>query len=82
MPTDLPPDYKPRPVNDPSDPVVPDVPGSAPAYPPAQGDDSRDPAGSPGKGSDVVDPPGWPVPPTRPGIDPDAVPLPAGTPTF
>lgn len=82
MPTDLPPDYKPKPADDPNDPVVPGAPGSEPAYPPSQGDDARDPAGSPGKGADVVDPPGWPVPPTRPGVDPDSVPLPAGTPTF
>jgi hypothetical protein len=82
MPTDLPPDYKPRPANDPNDPVDPGVPGSAPAYPPQQGDDSRDPGGNALPGSDVVDPPGWPVPPTMPGREPDQVPLPAGTPVF
>ena len=42
MPTDLPPDYKPQPKSDPNSPVDPTVPGSAPAFPPTQGEDSRD----------------------------------------
>ena len=69
MPTDLPPDYKPKPMPDPANPgAVPD-PG---AVAPPSGGDSRDPgvsehpgpgAGAPGPGADggdVVDPsPGW-----------------------
>lgn len=82
MPTDLPPDYKPKPARDPNDPVDPTVPGSAPAYPPVQGEDSRDdPAGVPHPGADVIDPPGWSIPPIVPGGDPADVPLPAGVPT-
>ena len=83
MPTDLPPDYKPQPVNDPANPADPAVPGSAPAFPPVQGEDSKDDAGgAPRPGADVVDPPGWGVPPIAPGVEPDKVPLPAGMPTF
>lgn len=82
MPTDLPPDYKPQPANDPNSPVDPSVPGSGPAYPPEQGDDARDPAAGKPAGGDLVDPPGWSVPPIVPGGDPAEVPLPAGMPTF
>lgn len=80
MPTDLPPDYKPRPKRDPADPADPDVPGSGPAYPPAQGEDSRDDAAGapPAPGEDVVDPPGWGMPPRVPG----ETPAPAGGPIF
>ena len=79
MPTDLPPDYKPQPKSDPNNPADPSVSGSVPAYPPAQGEDSRDePTGIPRPGADVVDPPGWHIP----GGNPDEVPLPAGAPTF
>ena len=82
MPTDLPPDYKPQPAKDPNNPADPDVPGSTQAYPPVQGEDSRDdPTGIPKPGPDVVDPPGWKVPPIIPGEDED-IPLPAGTPSF
>ncbi len=79
MPTDLPPDYKPQPKADPNSPIDPTMPGTTPAYPPAQGEDSRDePMGVPRPGADVVDPPGWHIP----GGNPDEVPLPAGAPTF
>ncbi len=79
MPTDLPPDYKPKPANDPANPADPAVPGSVPAYPPEQGEDSRDPSGgTPRPGSDVVDPPGWTVPPIAPG----ETPAPAGMPAI
>ena len=83
MPTDLPPDYKPQPAND---------PGATPAYPPAPGEDAPgEPTnvpqpgpgvGMPGPGGDVVDPPGWSEPPLMPGGSPAEVPTPAGTPTF
>ena len=77
MPTDLPPDYKPQPANDPASPADPTVPGSAPAYPPAQGEDARDPTpGKPSPDSDVVDPSGLP------GALPGGVPAPAGMPTI
>jgi hypothetical protein len=84
MPTDLPPDYKPQPANDPNNPVDPSVPGSKSAYPPETGEDARDPSGvqPPRPGADNVDPPGWPVPPVVPGGDKSDVPLPAGMPTF
>ena len=82
MPTDLPPDYKPQPAHDPNNPADPAVPGSGPAYPPEQGEDSRDDPGAPRPGKDLIDPPGWSVPPLAPGGDPDDVPLPAGMPTF
>lgn len=78
MPTDLPPDYKPRPADGPAQPADPAVPGSVPAYPPEQGADARDPGGAQEPGADVVDPPGWTVPSNRPG----ETPLPAGAPTF
>ena len=79
MPTDLPPDYKPQPVNDPANPADPAVPGSVPAYPPERGEDARDaPGGNPLPGADVVDLPGWTVPPGLPG----ETPAPAGMPTF
>ncbi len=79
MPTDLPPDYKPRPRTDPNNPADPEVPGSVPAYPPVQGEDARDePTGAPQPGADVVDPPGWGLPP----IAPAELPSPAGAPTF
>ncbi len=78
MPTDLPPDYKPKPLPDPG--AVPD----SGAVEPPKGSDSRDPgvsehpgsgAGVPGPGDDggdVVDPsPGWgpgsPAPAGGPG---------------
>ena len=86
MPTDLPPDYKPQPANDPASP------GSTPAYPPIPGEDSPgEPVnvpqpgpgvGVPGPGGDVIDPPGWTEPPIGPGGIPSEVPSPAGTPTF
>lgn len=87
MPTDLPPDYKPRPITDPADPTAP---GSNPAYPPIPGDDMPGvsvpqpgpPVGVPGPDADVVDPPGWSEPPIVPGQNPVPVPSPAGTPTF
>ena len=83
MPTDLPPDYKPQPANDPNSPVDPGVPGSGPAYPPEQGDDARDaPTGVPEPGADVLDTPGWSRPPLVPGVDPAGTPLPAGMPIF
>ncbi len=83
MPTDLPPDYKPRPVDNPADPADPTVPGAVPAFPPTGGDDSVDvPGSAPRPGSDVSDPPGWAVPPVVPGGDRGDVPLPAGMPTF
>ena len=86
MPTDLPPDYVPRPANDPVSP------GSTPAYPPTPGEDvpgepvgipNPDPGpGIPGPQGDVVDPPGWSEPPLTPGGTPVELPTPAGTPTF
>lgn len=86
MPTDLPPDYKPKPASDPIDP------GSTPAYPPAPGEDvPGEPVGVPqpgpgvgvpGPSGDVVDPPGWSEPPILPGGQPSEVPSPAGMPTF
>lgn len=83
MPTDLPPDYKPKPAHDPADPADPAVPGAVPAFPPVGGEDSVDvPTGAPRPGSDVSDPPGWAVPPVVPGGDREDVPLPAGMPTF
>lgn len=83
MPTDLPPDYKPKPKDDPNDPADPAVPGSVPSYPPVGGDDAVDPqGGEPRPGSDVVDPPGWGVPPVVPGGGREDVPLPAGMPIF
>ncbi len=83
MPTDLPPDYKPQPAKDPNNPADPSIPGSAPAYPPGQGEDSRDETGGvPQPGADVVDPDGWSAPPLAPGEDAGRVPSPAGVPTF
>ena len=92
MPTDLPPDYVPKPFNDPNNPADPNSPGSTPAYPPVPGEDSPgEPVGIPqpgpgvgipGPGGDVVDPPGWSEPPVLPGGFPSEVPTPAGTPTF
>ena len=83
MPTDLPPDYKPKPKSDPNDPADPNEPGAVPAFPPVGGEDALDPNGSgAGGGSDVVDPPGWSVPPVTPGGDRGNEPLPAGMPTF
>ena len=92
MPTDLPPDYKPRPINDPTNPADPNTPGSTPAYPPTPGEDSpAEPigvpqpgpgVGVPGPGPDVIDPPGWSEPPIAPGGYPVEIPTPAGTPTF
>lgn len=84
MPTNLPPDYKPKPANDPGNPADPNVPGSAPAFPPEPGEDVRDPASpSPRPGGDVIDPsPGWSVPPLVPGAEPTNDPAPAGMPTF
>ena len=80
MPTDLPPDYKPKPVADPANPTVP---GAVPASPPAGGEDAVDvPGGAARPGSDVFDPPGWAAPPVAPGGDRGDVPLPAGMPTF
>lgn len=73
MPTDLPPDYKPRPANNPASPVDPAVPGSKPAYPPEQGEDARDPTGDgPQPGEDVVGPLGAP----------GGMPAPAGMPSI
>lgn len=83
MPTDLPPDYKPKPKDDPADPADPAVPGAVPAFPTPGGDDAVDPqGGEPRPGSDVVDPPGWGVPPVVPGGGREDVPQPAGMPTF
>lgn len=83
MPTDLPPDYKPRPVDDPANPADPAVPGAVPAIPEPGGADAVDPGtGAPRPGNDVSDPPGWAVPPVVPGGDKADVPLPAGMPTF
>ena len=73
MPTDLPPDYKPQPAADPTNP------GSSPGIPPATGEDSKDPmnpkpgpvTGVPGLGGDVGDVP-----------DPAGTPVPAGMPSF
>lgn len=74
MPTDLPPDYKPQPAKGPADPAVP---GSAPAYPPTQGEDAQDPTtGKPSPDGDVVDPSGLP------GELPGGIPAPAGMPTI
>ncbi len=54
MPTDLPPDYQPKPVNDPNDPRDPNTPGSTPAYPPTPGEDSPgEPIGIPQPGPGV-----------------------------
>lgn len=75
MPTDLPPDYRPKPMPDPEpqgDSV--DGPGGVPQPGPN--------VGVPGPGADVVDPPGWAVPPLTPGEGGMGVPQPAGTPTF
>ncbi|HEX4766216.1 MAG TPA: hypothetical protein VH414_08055 [Lichenihabitans sp.] len=83
MPTDLPPDYKPQPANDPNNPADPSVPGSGPAYPPAQGEDARDePGAAPRPGEDAVDPDGLGVPPLAPGDGKAGTPSPAGVPTF
>ena len=88
MPTDLPPDYKPKPASDPANPPHPNDPG---AVAPPAGEDARDPTGRPDSGprsgvpgsdGDVVDPPGWPEPATGPGDSPIGVPSPAGTPSF
>jgi hypothetical protein len=90
MPTDLPPDYKPKPAANPDNPADPNNPGS-PTYPPGQGDDALDRptvpqpgpgVGAPGPGPDVFDPPGWSVPPIAPGSNPGEGPTPASTPTF
>ena len=88
MPTNLPPDYKPKPASDPTDPADPSVPGAAPAFPPPSDEDALDGpkgiprpgpnVGVPGPGSDVVDPPGWAVPPVVPGEEP----APEGAPAF
>ena len=81
MPTDLPPDYKPRPMSDPAD-------AGNPVPAPPKGEDSRDGqpgvprpgpdagVGLPGADGDVVDPTGVP------GGVPAGVPAPAGLPTF
>ena len=89
MPTDLPPDYKPRPASDPANPPHPNDPG---AVAPPRGEDVRDPSGRPSSGprspegagpsGDVVDPPGWGEPSLGPDSNPLGVPSPAGTPTF
>lgn len=77
MPTDLPPDYKPQPANDPANPADPTVPGSKPAYPPSRGDDARDGAvKTPQPGDDAIDPTGLP------GSFPGGTPAPAGMPTI
>ena len=85
MPTDLPPDYVPKPLPDadkpglaPSDPGAPgsDMPGSTGVPQPGAG------VGAPGVQPDVLDPPGWAEPPLAPGGFPAGVPTPAGTPTF
>ena len=89
MPTDLPPDYKPKPARDPNDPTDASAPGAVPIPP---GSDVRDGGsdvpqpgpnvGVPGPGVDVIDPTGWSEPPLAPGGAPIGVPTPAGTPTF
>ena len=77
MPTDLPPDYKPQPANDPASPADPSVPGSKPAYPPRPGAAARDgTVKTPQPGDDSVDPTGLP------GSFPGGVPAPAGMPTI
>ena len=86
MPTDLPPDYVPKPINDPNDPRDPNTPGSTPAYPPAPGEDfarradrhapARARRRRAGTGRDVVDPPGWSEPPIMPGGTPAEIPHP------
>lgn len=75
MPTDLPPDYKPKPVNDPNDPAAPWSPGSNPAYPPTQGEDVPGDVPKPGSGTGL---PGS----DADSVDPAGVPAPAGTPSF
>ena len=83
MPTDLPPDYRPKSAPEPKKP-------GPPALPMPQGEDARDPmgtprptpnAGTPGPKGDVVDPPGWAEPVGGPG-EGLGVPTPAGTPSF
>lgn len=81
MPTDLPPDYKPRPVKPGEGKPAPE--------PPAGGEDVKghQPPGAkpgprgglPGDAGDVVDPTGWKGPGDG---EPAGVPTPAGTPTF
>ncbi len=80
MPTDLPPDYKPKPAADPD--------AKDPTAAPAPDQDSVDGArgvprpgpgvgvGRPGTDGDVVDPSGFPK------DDPLGIPSPAGMPTF
>ena len=90
MPTELPPDYKPKPVRDPhhpgDNPVEPGAPGEdspgAPGRAPGGVPQPGPGVGVPGPGPDVVDPPGWAEPPLEPGGFPSGVPTPAGTPSF
>lgn len=78
MPTDLPPDYKPQPRNNPANPADPNVPGSVPAYPPSQGDVARDPTGVPATWRGCRRSTRMGLPP----LVPEEVPLPADAPTF
>lgn len=81
MPTDLPPDYKPQPLPEPTDPgAVPD-PG---AVNPPKGKDSVDPGTGPNPGPDRAPPrpnaPGGDVVDPAPGWGGPGSPAPAGVP--